>query len=186
MLADMNTRRFTVDDYHRMGEAGILSPQDRVELIDGEVVTLSPIGSRHSAAVARATRAFVIPVGDAAIVRVQSPIHLDDYTEPEPDLVLVRPRMDFYATAHPVPDDILLVVEIADSSIEYDREVKASVYASAGISEYWIADLDEHRVHCYSEPVNGTYRTLTAVGRAHSLTPLLLPTCTVNSDDLLS
>jgi Uma2 family endonuclease len=186
MPVAVSKRRFTVHDYHRMGEAGILSPRDRVELLDGEVVTLSPIGPRHGAAVDRATRAFVTAVGDSAIVRVQGSVRLDLYTEPEPDIVLLRPRSDFYASTHPGPSDILLIIEVADSSLEYDRDVKASVYASAGVPEYWIADVNEHRVHCFSEPASGTYRTMTALGRAHSLAPLLLPACTVSSDDLLA
>jgi Uma2 family endonuclease len=186
MAVAVSKRRFTADDYQRMGQVGILLPEDHVELIDGEVVTMSPIGPRHCAAVDRATRAFVIGAGEAAIVRIQGSVRLDFYTEPEPDVVLLRPRADFYATAHPGAPDILLIVEVAESSIDYDREVKASVYARAGVHEYWIADLNENWVRCYSEPADGLYRTVRTLSRAESLAPLLLPACTVSSNDLLA
>src|ERR1044071_1275575 len=152
MAVAVSKRRFTADDYQRMGQAGILLPEDHVELIDGEVVTMSPIGPRHCAAVDRSNRAFVTGAGDAAIVRVQGSVRLDFYTEPEPDVVLLRPRADFYATRHPGAPEILLIVEVAESSIDYDREVKTSVYARAGVREYWIADLNDDRVFCFSEP----------------------------------
>src|SRR5688572_3230119 len=113
----VRNRRFTADEYQRMGETGILSPGDRVELIDGDVLAMTPIVPRHAASVDRANRAFVRSLsGDEAIVRVQSPIRLSLYTEPEPDISLLRPRADFYASAHPGPADVLLVVEVADSS----------------------------------------------------------------------
>ena len=128
-------KRFTADEYQRMGQVGILSDRDRVELIDGEVVAMTPIGPRHNACVNHATRALVRAAGDDAIVQSQGSVRLDPYHEPEPDLVLLRPRTDFYASRLPGPDDIFLIIEIADSSIEYDRDVKARVYAAAGITE---------------------------------------------------
>ena len=128
-------RRFTADEYQRMGEAGIFCPDDRVELIDGEVVVMSPIGPRHNACVSSANQALVRAAGDAAIVLPQGSVRLDFHSEPQPDLVLLKPRADFYASRHAGPADILLVVEIAASSIEYDREVKARVYAKAGVPE---------------------------------------------------
>jgi Uma2 family endonuclease len=141
MPVEVTRRRFTADDYQRMGSAGILSEDDRVELIDGEIVAMTPIGPRHNAAVNRATRAMVLAVGNKAIVQVQGSVRLDLYHEPQPDLVLLRPRADDYASQLPGPSDILLIVEVADSSSDYDREVKSRVYAKAGIGEYWLADL---------------------------------------------
>ena len=134
-------KRFTADEYQRMGQVGILSDRDRVELIDGEVVAMTPIVPRHNACVNHATRALVLAAGDDAIVQSQGSVRLDPYHEPEPDLVLLRPRTDFYASRLPGPDDIFLIIEIADSSIEYDRDVKARVYAAAGITELfeWLA-----------------------------------------------
>jgi Uma2 family endonuclease len=149
--------RFTVDEYHRMGEAGILGPDDRVELIDGEIVMMTPIGSRHAACVDRCTHFFTRLVGTDAIVRVQNPIQLDDYSAPEPDVSLLRPREDFYAGAHPLPRDVLLVVEVADTSIGYDREVKLPLYGSMGIPEVWIVDLGRRCIDAYRGPLAGGY-----------------------------
>jgi Uma2 family endonuclease len=185
MPVAVSKRRFTADDYCRMAEVGILSPRDRVELVDGEVVTMSPIGPRHGAAVARATRALVTQARDAAIVRVQSPVRLDFYTQPEPDVVLARPRADFYATAHPGAADVLLIVEVAEWSIDYDLEVKAPLYARNGVPEYWVVDLNENRVLCHSEPADGAYRKVRTCGRGEPLAPLLLPACVIRSDELI-
>jgi Uma2 family endonuclease len=178
-------RRFTADDYQRMGQAGILRREDRVELIDGEVVATTPIGPRHCASAERATRAFVTKAGDAAIVRVQGSVRLDLYSEREPDLVLLRPRSDFYASRHPGPADILLIVEIADSSIDYDREVKSRVYARSGVQEYWLADLNENLVFCYSSPRNEAYESVRQYGRGQAVAPHLLPRCVISAADLL-
>ena len=177
-------RRFTADDYQRMGQAGILRRDDHVELIDGEIIAMTPIGPRHCASVDRANRAFVMKAGDSAIVRVQGSVRLDLYSEPEPDLVLLRPRVDFYASAHPGPADILLIVEVAESSIEYDREVKAHVYARSGVYEYWLADLNENVVLRYSSPDNGAYQNVRRYTRGQSLAPHLLPECIISITDL--
>src|SRR5262245_32875345 len=125
MALAVTRRRFTVDDYQRMEEAGILRAEDRVELIDGECIAMVAIGPRHHATVDRATRAFVLKVGESAIVRVQGSVRLDLYNAPEPDLTLLRPRDDFYASRHAAPSDVLLVIEVAESSVDYDRTVKA-------------------------------------------------------------
>jgi Uma2 family endonuclease len=185
MPVEVLKRRFTVDDYHRMGQTGILRPDDRVELIDGEVVAMSPIGPRHSACIDRANRALVMLLMDRAIVRVQSSVRLNRYNEPEPDLVLLRPQADFYADRIPGPADILLIIEVAESSLDYDREVKGALYAGAGVLEYWLADLNARRLACYSEPVDGAYRTLRHRGTGESTAPALLPTCPIAVSDLL-
>lgn len=179
-------KRFTADDYQRMGRAGILSEDDRVELIDGEVIDMTPIGPRHNAAVNRANRAMVMAVGDSAIVQVQGSVRLDVYHEPQPDLVLLRPRVDYYASQLPGPVDILLVVEIAESSLEYDRDVKARLYAASGIPEYWLVDLDAACISSCSAPQEGSYRTLRQYNRGQSLAPQLLPDCIVTVDALLA
>jgi len=158
MSVAVSRRRFTADDYQRMGQAGILRREDHVELIDGEIIAMTPIGTRHCASVDRANRAFVTKAGDSAIVRVQGSVRLDLYSEPEPDLVLLRPRADFYASAHPGPADILLIVEVAESSIEYDREVKARVYARSGVHEYWLVVLMGKVLLQYSSSDNGHLR----------------------------
>ena len=131
MASIVTRKRFTADEYQRMGQVGILLEGDRVELIDGEIVTMTPIGTRHNACVAKGNRALVRAAGDDAIVLPQGSIRLDLYSEPQPDLVLLRPRSDFYASTHAGPDDILLTIEIADSSLRYDRDVKSPLYAAA-------------------------------------------------------
>jgi len=149
MAVQVARRRFTVDEYHQMARAGILSEDDRVELLDGEIVTMSPIGSLHQAYVDRLNRLFSMLVGTSAIVCVQGPVQLDGYSEPQPDILLLRPRDDFYAHAHPGPEDVLLVVEVADTAVEYDRRIKFSYYARAGISEAWLVDLSGGAVEVY-------------------------------------
>ena len=185
MAVAISRRRFTVHDYHRMGQAGILSDGDRVELIDGEVVAMTPIGLRHNASVDRANRAFVLIARETAIVRVQGSVRLTLYTEPQPDIALLRPRADFYAERHAGPGDILLLVEIADSSLDYDREVKASVYALANVAEYWVVDLNERIVFCCSHPRDGVYRVVRPMRGGETLAPELLPGCRITTTDLL-
>jgi Uma2 family endonuclease len=186
MAVEIIKRRFTADEYQRMGQTGILFTGDRVELIDGEIVAMTPIGSRHSAAVDRTARAMFIGVRDRAIVRVQGSVRLDLFHEPQPDLALLKPRDDFYASAHPGPSDILLVVEIAESSLEYDRDVKAPMYARLGVAEYWVADLHGEQLLVHSRPEGGIYREVERVRGGLSVTPKLLADCSIAVDDLLA
>lgn len=143
--------RFTVDDYYRLAQAGILGEDDRVELIEGEIVMMTPIGSRHAACVSGIDRLFRV-LGEQVVVRVQCPVRLDDLSEPEPDLCLARPRADFYSGAHPGPADVLLLIEVGDSSIGYDRGIKLPLYARSGIPAVWILDLARGLVEAYSDP----------------------------------
>lgn len=179
-------RRFTADDYQRMGEAGILGKADRVELLDGEIVAMTSIGPRHGASVDRVARALILSLGESAIVRVQGSVRLDAFNEPEPDIVVLKPRADFYASALPGPAEILLLIEVSESSASYDRSVKPSLYARTGVVEYWLADLTAGVVTCHAAPANGTYSELRQVQRGEPMTPLLLPDCTILADDLLS
>jgi hypothetical protein len=144
-------RRFSVEEFHQMGAAGILDENDRVELVDGQIIEMSAIGSRHAACVARLTRRLQ-PVGEAAILWVQNPVRLDRHTELVPDLALLRPRHDFYAEAHPGPGDVLLLIEVADSTLEYDRRVKVPLYARVGVPELWLVNLPERRVELFRHP----------------------------------
>ena len=186
MPVEVTRRLFDVHEYHRMAETGILSERDRVELVEGEIVAMTPIGSRHNAAVNRANRALVTAVGDQAIVQVQGSVQLDSRSEPEPDLVLLRPKADFYASAHAGPSDILLLIEMADASLRYDRQVKAPLYARAGVPEYWLVDLDDRSVSCYSDPRSGAYDRVRQYHRGDSLAPLTLPQCAIAVDALLA
>ncbi len=155
--------RFTVHEYERMGATGVFAADDRLELIDGEVVTMAPIGSAHAGCVGRLTRLFSQVVGNRALVWVQNPVRLDERSEAQPDLALLRPRTDFYSAGHPGPDDVLLIVEVADTTVEYDLDVKAPLYARAGIPTTWVVDLAERCVHVLSDPAPSGY---TAAERA--------------------
>ena len=186
MPVDITKRLFDVDDYHRMAEAGILSEDDRVELIDGEIVAMTPIGPRHNASVNRANHTLGKIVGDHAIVQVQGSVRLDRFREPQPDLVLLRPQPDFYASRLPGPSDILLIIEIAESSLDYDREVKAGIYAQSGVQEYWLVDLDDRSVSCYTEPRGGVYQGLRLCRSGQSIAPDALPECAIAVDVLLA
>jgi len=145
-------RRFDVDEYHAMVRAGILMEGDRVELIDGEIVEMHSIGSRHLSCVMRLTRLLVTALVDQADVSIQSSLRLDRYSEPEPDVVVLRRRHDDYAQALPGPPDALLVIEVADSSLAYDRTVKLPLYARTGVPEVWIVDLDARAVEVHTRP----------------------------------
>ena len=179
MAVQIPRRLFTVHDYHRMVDAGILSEDDRVELIRGEVVAMSPIGPRHSAAVLRANQTLVRLVGDRAIVGVQGSVRLDEYDEPQPDIYLLRPREDFYASGHAGPADILLIVEMADSSLEYDQTIKMQLYAETGVPEYWIADIRNDCLIVYSDRHTDGYRRMETLARGSRIAPQLLPECDV-------
>ena len=149
--------RLTVADFHRMGEAGILRPDDRVELIAGEIIDMSPIGSLHAALVAKMSMLFSRHVGDRAIVWAQNPVALDDVSQPQPDVAILRPRPDCYAAAHPGPADVLLVVEVADTTLPFDLAVKVPLYAAAGIPETWVIDAVTLRTHCFRRPAGGRF-----------------------------
>lgn len=142
--------QFTVADYARMREAGILREDDRVELLDGEVRSMGPIGPFHAAIVNVLVLLFTRQLGDRAIVSGQNPIQLHNHSEPQPDVAILQPREDFYAAAHPRPDDVLIVVEVSDSSLDYDRNEKLPRYASAGIPEVWIIDVGKQTIEQYT------------------------------------
>ena len=168
-------RRFTAAEYHRMGRAGILGPEERTELLEGEIVVMAPIGGRHMACVNGLARRFILRLGDRVIVSIQNPVRLAPGSEPQPDLALLRPRPDDYGTGLPGPADILLVIEVADSTLRYDRDRKLPLYAAAGIPEAWIVDLRRRRVLVYRAPANGRYADQTEAGRDAVLSPLAFP-----------
>lgn len=153
----LRRHRLTVDDYHQMAEAGILADDDRVELIEGEVLDMSPIGSLHAALVRVLARWLSEVAGRHAIVAVQDPIHLDDTNEPQPDIALLTPRADFYASAHPGPADTFLAVEVAESSLAYDLGVKVPLYARHGIPEVWVVDAATRTTHRFRTPTADGY-----------------------------
>ncbi len=183
--AEAPRRRFTVHEYYRMAKAGILGEDDRVELIDGQLFQMSPIGSRHAAAVSRCDAYFQHVLGNRAIVSVQNPIRLDEYTEPQPDLALLRPRPDFYARAHPTARDILLVIEVVDTSARYDRQVKLPLYARFGLPEAWLLHLPRGWLEVHREPAATGYQQVQRYGRGERVAPLVFPDVALAIDDLL-
>lgn len=156
--------RLTVDEYYRMADVGLLAPRERVELIDGEIVDMPPIGSRHCGTVDLLNYRFMKAVGDAALI---SPgprtLVLGKYDAPEPDLLLLRPRADFYRRAHPTPREILLLVEVSDSTWRYDREVKAPLYARHDVSNFWIVNVRKKELHCFSDPQLGDFTKVATI-----------------------
>jgi Uma2 family endonuclease len=178
-------RRFNVDEYHQMATAGILTEDDPVELIEGEIVEMPPMGSRHAACIERLTTELVSRTTGRARVRVQLPVRLDEHSEPEPDVALVKPRTDSYVTAHPGPGDILLVIEAAETTVHYDRTVKARLYARAGIAEYWLVDLRGERIDVHRDPADGRYRTVRVFRRGERLTVEALPSVAIPVDAVL-
>ena len=178
-------RGFSADDYQFLGEIGILHEDDRIELIDGEIVVMSPIGDRHGSCVDRLNHLFVGGVKGQAIVRVQGSFRLDTRSEPQPDIALLRPRDDFYARAHPAPDDILLLVEVANSSLEDDRKKAREKYAKRGIPELWIANLRDEVVEHYRNPTPDGYEDVEIFNRGDTISPSLLPDVELAVDDIL-
>lgn len=179
------TRRFTVDEYYRMAQAGVLTEDDRVELIEGQIVLREPIGPYHAGTVRRLNRLWTTRLGARAVVDVQNPVRLGAHSEPQPDLVLLRPRHDFYADTHPEPADVLLAIEVGGTSAEGDRTVKMPLYARAGIREAWLIDLAADRVEVYRRPSDEGYRDVRRLGRDQTLSAEAFPDVTLTVGDLL-
>ena len=156
-VADIHRYRFTVDEFARMGEAGIFTEDDRVELLDGEIVAMTPIGALHAGVVSRLNELIVTRLTGKAYVSIQNPVRLDRHTEPQPDLVVAQRRKSFYTDRHPEPGDIFLVIEVADSSLRYDRLEKVPRYGKAGIPETWLVDVDAIAVTVYTGPCPDGY-----------------------------
>ena len=171
--------RFTVDQYCRMAETGILSAQDKVELIDGEVLPMTPMGSRHAGCVNRLTRLFTQALGVRAVVQVQCPVRLSEYDMPEPDVAILEAREDFYAAGAAGPSDCLLVVEVAESSLVFDRERKLPRYGKAGVLEVWLADLTTRTLHVFRSPQADGYADARELRFQGSVSPLALDDLTV-------
>jgi len=185
MAVEVCKRRFTVEEYYRMAEAGILAHDERVELIDGEIVAMAAIGSQHAACVDRVNYILSQRLGGRALVRVQNPVRLGPYSEPQPDIALLRPRADFYGFAHPSPGDVLLILEIADTSVGFDRDVKIPLYARAGIPETWLVDLTDDGLTAYRQPTSQSYGDVQPVQRGQPLVMTAFPDIALIADDIL-
>lgn len=178
-------RQFTVREYHQMTEAGILREDDRLELIKGEIIRMSPIGPRHAAYAKRLNQLFSRKLGDRVLIGVQDPVQLDNISEPQPDVTLLEPREDFYATAHPRPEDIFLLVEIADTTVAYDRDVKVALYCDRGIAEVWLVDLKKQCLELYRQPSANGYLYVRKLQRGDSLTIQAFPDISFTADEVL-
>lgn len=176
---------FTVSEYHQMIETGVLKEDDRVELLNGEIIEMFAIGPRHASRVDRLNELLTAKLRKVAIVRVQSPITLSDYSEPQPDLTLLKRRADFYVDGHPMPADVLVVIEVADSTVEKDRRSKVPTYALAGIPETWLIDLVEDRIEVHSNPYNGVYQEVRIIQRGQKIISRSLPQLKLKADEIL-
>jgi len=175
--------RWTVAEYFKMGEAGLLMEDDRVELIDGEVIDMSPIGSPHAGKVNRLVSRLVFHLYGKAIVAGQNPVILGSHNAPQPDIAILRWRDDFYESTHPGPEDIILVVEVADTTARYDRKIKVPLYARHGIPEVWLLDLQKQVLEIYRNPEQGKYQHIEHL-RSGQVTPLHLPEAVIQLADL--
>ena len=171
----ISRRLFTVDDYHRLGEAGILAEHDRVELIEGELVEMAPIGSEHAAGVNALNRLLVLAIGERGIVSPQNPVRLDRRNEPQPDFSVLKPRADGYRSAPPRPSDVLLIVEVSASSLAYDRGLKLALYARHAIPEVWIVNLAAQEIEVFRKPTSDRYESSARVDRTGLLEIEALP-----------
>ena len=178
-------RKFTVADYHRMGDAGILHEDDRLELIDGELFEMAPIGTRHAGTVTRLNSRFGALAADRYLVSAQNPLQIPPFDEPQPDIVLLRPRTDGYLAQHPRPADAVLVVEVADSSLAWDRDVKISIYGRVGVVESWLVDIEHRTVTVFREPSPEGYRSAVEV-REGAVSPSGFPDIVIRLDDLFA
>lgn len=175
MAVQLQRRLFTVAEYHQMIQAGVFGEDDRLELVDGELVAMTPINPRHAGHVKRLASLFQERLGKRAIISVQDPVRLDDHSEPQPDIALLRPRSDYYTQSHPGPEDILLIVEVSDSSADYDRTVKIPAYARAGITEAWLVSLVDGQVEVYRDPVPQGYHFNLHAFRGEKVAPQAFP-----------
>jgi Uma2 family endonuclease len=176
-------RRFTVDDYEGMIESGILDENDRVELIDGEIIEMAAVGSQHAGCVNGLNEWYILRLHGRAIISIQNPVRLRPRSEPEPDVMLLRPRADRYRHGLPGPEDVLLIIEVSDSTLHFDRGTKLPLYAAAGIPEVWIVDLERRRVLVHRQPDGDLYREAIVVDDG-SLSPLAFPDVALHLEDI--
>jgi Uma2 family endonuclease len=181
----LQRHRLTVRDYHRMGEVGILAPDARVELIDGEIIDMPPIGSRHAGKVKILLNRLTPAVAGRAIVAVQDPLIFGSDTEPQPDLMLLQPRPDFYQASHPHAADVLLVIEVAESSLAYDRDVKLPRYARQGIPEAWLIDVEQNEITVHRQPAPEGYREVIRLEPPYRIAPVTIPDIVLNLDEVV-
>lgn len=185
MPVEVAKHLFTVDEYHRMGEAGIFSEDDRIELLEGEIFEMSPVGSRHASCVNRLSNEIPRLLGRTVVVCPQNPIRLNDRSEPQPDICIARWRSDYYRNSSPTPDDTLLVIEIADSTADADRKIKVPLYARAGIPEMWLCLLVDDVVEVHDTPLGDRYLNVRTYVRGQTIQSKSVPGLSLTVDDVL-
>jgi Uma2 family endonuclease len=178
-------RLISVQDYHRMAEAEIFQPDERVELIAGQVIPMAAKGTAHSAAISRINRLLKSRLGDRVLLRLQDPIELDNYSEPEPDIALVKPDLLDYEDHHPTVLEVFLIIEVADSSLKFDCEVKAIAYAKSGVSDYWVLDVIARKLHVFRLPSSAGYQSETILLEKVAISPLAFPDCEIRIEEML-
>jgi Uma2 family endonuclease len=184
-MSVLTKHRFNTSEYYRMAETGVLKAGARVELVDGEIIDMSPIGPFHGGVVNRLNALLNANAKGRYLVAVQNPLHLDPYSEPQPDLLLLRPATDDYTSRHATPNDAFLLIEVADTSVEYDREKKLPVYGHAGVSEVWIVNLQELLLEVYREPTSTGYQSVMRLREGDKISPLAFPDIVVDVKALL-
>jgi len=185
MRTDVTKKLFTVDEYYRMADAGIFTEDDRVELIEGEILEMSPIGHRHMVCVDRANDLLTSALRGKVLISVQNPLRLNKYNEPQPDIVVLKWREDYYASKLHTPEDTLLVLEVSDTTLRYDTKVKLPIYAVSGISEVWIENLQEDLLLVCRGPAEKNYRTQLTLRRGEFISPLAFPDVAFKIENLL-
>jgi Uma2 family endonuclease len=183
--SDLPRRRFTVDEYYEMARAGILCADERVELLEGEIIEMAPIGDPHVGCVIRSGKVLTIRLGDRADVSIQNPVRLTSGSEPVPDIAVLRPRSDGYSLAKALPDDVHLLIEVSDTTLRYDRGRKLAVYAASGIPEVWIVDLNGARILIFRHPEGRSYAEEIVVKRGGTLSPLAFPDLVLQAEEIL-
>jgi Uma2 family endonuclease len=186
MLVQVERHLFTVDRYHQMIDAGIFTENDRIELIQGDLITMSPIGIRHAACVNKLTHKLSRYLSEQSIISVQNPVQINDISEPEPDVTLLTIRDDYYASNLPTAEDVYLVIEVSDSTLAFDRTIKLPMYAEAGIPEVWLVNLIDNVIEVYREPEAGKYTKRMRVARNEEVTAVSFPNITFSVSDLIS
>ncbi|MEG4997291.1 Uma2 family endonuclease [Microcoleus sp. B4-D4] len=183
--APFTLRKWTVKEYQKLGEIGFFHPEERVELISGNILKMSAKGTAHTSATRRTATLLRDILENLAAVYTQDPIALDDNSEPEPDIAVVRIDPLDYATHHPTPSEVYLIIEVADSSLAYDREIKAKIYARSGITDYWILNVNDRQLHVFREPTEDGYQSEIILGESASISPLQFPAFNIAIQQML-
>lgn len=184
MVVQLDRKRFTVTEFQRMVEAGILQEDDRCELLNGEIVQMVAVGRKHAAKVNRLNGLFGRVLNNTIIVSVQNPVELGAFSQPQPDIALLRWQDDYYESAYPTAEDVYLLIEVADSTLETDRAVQLPLYAQTGIPEVWIVDLLDQQVEVYRQPIEGAYADAQVFRTGQSLTIGALPEVSIGVDEI--